>query len=162
MTIQRASIKSWAQQVVILLFRTIIGKDKTDTPTSTPLQLAQGSGMHQAAQQLADIQTRLCTSSFHEPNQIKLIFLSKFCSVRSFLLLPLTSSSALSWHNNDGPNPHPLIHFPWFWRQKHAQAALICPLSEITLWPDPYNWTPIECNVLLQWPRSVLVLKNRG
>ena len=60
----------WAQQVSILLFRTIISEDRTGTQMRTPLELAQLLGMQQAALQLAVVQRlgRLCLSLFNEAN----------------------------------------------------------------------------------------------
>ena len=69
---------TWAQQVSILLFRTIIGEGGTDTQMRTPLELAQFLGLHEAAQQLARVQNTLCTSLFHEPNPDRINFPLEF------------------------------------------------------------------------------------
>ena len=65
---------SWAEQVGILLFKTIIGEGVTGTQMRTPLELAQFLGLHEAAQQLARVQNTLCTSLFHEPNPDRINF----------------------------------------------------------------------------------------
>ena len=59
---------TWARQVSILLFRTIIGKGVTSTQMRMPLQLAQSLGLHEATLQLAYFQETLCTNLFNEPS----------------------------------------------------------------------------------------------
>ena len=68
----------WAEQMGILLFRTIIGEDVTGTQMRTPLELAQFLGLHEAAQQLARVQNTLCTSLFHEHNPDRINFPLEF------------------------------------------------------------------------------------
>ena len=50
---------TWAQQVSILLFRTIIDQDVTGTQIRAPLELAQFLGLREAARQLAVVQKML-------------------------------------------------------------------------------------------------------
>ena len=65
---------SWAEQVGILLFRTIIGEGVTGTKMRTPLELAQFLGLRESARQLARVQSKLCTRLFHEPNPNQINF----------------------------------------------------------------------------------------
>ena len=69
---------TWAQQVSILLFRTIIGEDVTGTQMRTPLELAQFLGLDHATLQLAYLQKTLCTSLFNEPKPNRINFPLEF------------------------------------------------------------------------------------
>ena len=65
---------SWAEQVGILLFRSIIGEGVTGTKMRTPLELAQFLGLRESARQLVRVQSTLCTRLFHEPNPNQINF----------------------------------------------------------------------------------------
>ena len=69
---------SSAQQVSILLFRTVVGEDITGTQMRTPLELAKFLGLCETAQLFAVVQKMLCFWLFHEPNPDRINFSLEF------------------------------------------------------------------------------------
>ena len=86
---------SWADQVSILLFRTIIGKDTKSAKMRTPLELANDLHMRNTARQLAEVQRALCMTLFQKTNPNQINFPLQFLHCEVF-----GAHSALSLHHS--------------------------------------------------------------
>ena len=93
---------SWVHQVGILLVKAIITTDEEVVEESRPMrtawELARDLGMDQAAQQLADVQTMLCTRCFRKSDPKQINFPCFFLKNEVFHPHDDSSASSISEH----------------------------------------------------------------